>query len=205
MDVATMTMDPVEAQVQLDTYRSSIHDRHRTEKEAVEERIRKEDQAVEEMLSQLAKGRPILDLHESMQLAGCDGINGYPRLAISRADQPWAYFAGSGNDYFFGPTRWSKSHQSRLWIRVPKQFLPGCTIGHGKAPWEIRAVVPTIPPRFRPSTPLENFHILWEAEWQSVPKDPILLRRIRGHHYAVLAQWDLTEIERAVLAARPTP
>jgi hypothetical protein len=44
--------------------------------------------------------------------------------------------------------------------------------------------------------------ILWEAEWQHVPSDPLLLRHITGPLYAVLASWDLTELERAVLSRR---
>ncbi len=61
-------------------------------------------------------------------------------------------------------------------------------------------MVPLIPPALRPSTDFRNFHILWEAEWQRVaPKDPALLKHVGGHLYAVLATWDLTELERAVL------
>jgi len=32
------------------------------------------------------------------------------------------------------------------------------------------------------------------------PRDPALIRHIRGDLWAVLAVWDLTELERAVLA-----
>lgn len=50
-------------------------------------------------------------------------------------------------------------------------------------------------------TPLVD--ILWEAEWQAVPpKDPALLRHLGGDLYAVVAVWDLTELERAVLGGR---
>ena len=34
--------------------------------------------------------------------------------------------------------------------------------------------------------------------------DPILLRHIAGHMYAVLAQWDLTPLERSVIEKRIT-
>ena len=48
------------------------------------------------------------------------------------------------------------------------------------------------------------FHILWEVEqWDPTPPvDPALVRHIRGDLWAVIAMWDLTELERAVLAAR---
>ncbi|MGH3300400.1 MAG: hypothetical protein ACRDOK_01755 [Streptosporangiaceae bacterium] len=39
-------------------------------------------------------------------------------------------------------------------------------------------------------------------ELQVPPRDPALLRWIRGDLWAVVAQWDLTELERAVLSSR---
>jgi len=52
----------------------------------------------------------------------------------------------------------------------------------------------------RPASPADYF-VLWEAVWQELPPtDPMLLRHPTGHLYAVLAVWDLTEIERAVMA-----
>jgi hypothetical protein len=39
--------------------------------------------------------------------------------------------------------------------------------------------------------------------WNEIPaRDPALLRHIRGDLWAVLAVWDLTELERAVLGQR---
>ena len=64
-------------------------------------------------------------------------------------------------------------------------------------------MVPLIPPRFRPSNnDLHRYHILWDVQgaWEAEPpKDPFLLSRIHGDLFAVLAVWDLTELERAVL------
>lgn len=61
-------------------------------------------------------------------------------------------------------------------------------------------MVPHIPPALRPARKLENYHILWEADWQQdPPRDPMLLKRLAGTFYAVLAVWDLTDLERAVL------
>ena len=76
-------------------------------------------------------------------------------------------------------------------------------------PWwgDMRAMVPPIPPALRPPYKLGNYAILWEATWEKVPRppgDPALLRHIGGDLYAVLAIWDLTDLERAVLAGRST-
>jgi hypothetical protein len=46
---------------------------------------------------------------------------------------------------------------------------------------------------------LSNYHILWEADWEDAPVDPILLKQIDGNFFAVIAQWDLTNVERMVL------
>ncbi|MBI1348517.1 hypothetical protein GC163_19760 [bacterium] len=199
MDVATLTMDPVEAQVQLDRYCGSLKSRRHNEEREVANRIAAEDRATEEMLKVLAEGKPILDLVESMRLAGVNE-QGLPRLAIARADQERCWCHHSGNRYVFGPQHWNETIK-RLVGMIPADALPSCKVGTAQF-WKARAVVPTIPPQFRPATALRHFHILWEAEWQRVPEDPLLLRWIRGHQYAVLAQWDLTEIERMVLSAR---
>jgi hypothetical protein len=56
----------------------------------------------------------------------------------------------------------------------------------------------------RPKATLEHFHILWEAVWQphTAPRDPMLLKHLGGVFYAVVAVWDLTELERAALRLR---
>jgi len=63
-----------------------------------------------------------------------------------------------------------------------------------------------MPPEHRPSHHPRNYLMLWEAEWsvdQSVPPgDPALLSHIGGDLYEVLAEWDLTPLEQAVLAGR---
>jgi hypothetical protein len=72
--------------------------------------------------------------------------------------------------------------------------------------WE--AMVPLVPPEHRPPRGWGDRLLLWEADdwtWASSPApphDPALLRPIGGDLYAVEAVWDLTEIERLVLAGR---
>lgn len=67
----------------------------------------------------------------------------------------------------------------------------------------LTAIVPMIPPHLRPRKAIESYHILWEAEWSKiVPVDPMLLRRITGDMWLVVAAWDLTDVERAAMAHR---
>ncbi|OWK42111.1 hypothetical protein FRUB_04189 [Fimbriiglobus ruber] len=64
--------------------------------------------------------------------------------------------------------------------------------------------------RPKPGIP-ENACILWEVEqWADhrldvAPDiDPYLLKHITGSLYAVIAEWDLTELERSILRGRIT-
>ncbi len=201
MEVATITMDQDEAMAALFEYRDALRGRRQRSVDEVAERIRQEDLATERMLAELAQGRAVLDLWQSMTLAGCDA-EGNPKLAIARADQRFAVCSRNGSKLTFGPNGRSPSKQHvRLYVSIPESALPGCAVGmNGR--WDIRAVVPQIPPQFRPDGALDGFHILWEADWHRVPKDPLLLKRTHGHQYVVLAQWDLTEVERLVLSGR---
>jgi hypothetical protein len=64
-------------------------------------------------------------------------------------------------------------------------------------------MVPTVPPPLRPSRHLDDYYTLWDANWKLVPpEDPALLQHVGGDLYAVVAVWDLTPLERAVLSNR---
>lgn len=68
---------------------------------------------------------------------------------------------------------------------------------------QLKAMVPTIPPALRPPHKLSGYVVLWEAEWtvgaMIAPGDPALLKHLGGDMYALLAVWDLSDLERAVL------
>jgi hypothetical protein len=66
------------------------------------------------------------------------------------------------------------------------------------------ALVPTPPLHLRPRRGLQNYHVLFEAQWSKAPPDdPVLLRRIgKGDLWLVCASWNLTPIEKAALATR---
>ena len=71
-------------------------------------------------------------------------------------------------------------------------------------------MVPIVPPKHRPrrDSLLEGYLVLWEVdEWTwterpSPPHDPALLKHLGGDLYAVLAVWDLSDLERLVLTER---
>lgn len=164
-----------------------------------------------ESYREIMNGRRVLDVAQAMKQAGLNR-DGSPRLAIIRADYKLCY---AGWD---GPQLWFSHHGDWKFdrrIRKPMKMPVGCPlrpnpfywngekhISNPANTWSGRAVVPSIPPRFRPDRHLRHYHILWEAEWESMPVDPLLLKHLGGTMYAVMAQWDLTPLESALLRDR---
>jgi len=95
-----------------------------------------------------------------------------------------------------------KSHGYNT-VRMPDAILTRPDGWQKRNEARARALVPMIPPKFRPTAKLSNYHIMFEAVWKPVPPvDPFLLKHLGGTLYVVLAQWDLTPLEQAVLAGR---
>lgn len=92
-------------------------------------------------------------------------------------------------------------------FELPDGFEPGRRIDTWvRAAWT--AMVPLVPPEHRPPRGLGSTIVLWEVEnwaWYEAPRppgDPALLRHLAGDLYAVLAVWQLTELEQLVLSGR---
>jgi hypothetical protein len=141
-----------------------------------------------------------------------------PALAVVRADarQVWTRplprdrgFTFQANDWNWHPTKrdrvdvsenvFDRDHEyAQRSLKPPEAWIENEA--------RLRAIVPTIPPPFRPPHKLSGYHLLFEAEWSQgmplAPGDPALLKHLAGDLYAVLAVWDLTPLERAVLSAR---
>jgi hypothetical protein len=164
-----------------------------------------EDRAIERAYREIARGRVLIRALESIKDAGLDD-QGRPKLAIVRADFRRVRMSiGPTRDAAFTPMEWRKPrsrYSSAGWVETKHQPLtaPGLRTAAGYINGE--AVVPLIPVHLRPQTSLEAYHILWEADWHAVPVDPMLLRRLGGDLWIVVAAWDLTEVERAVMASR---
>ena len=145
----------------------------------------------------LSKGKMILDLTESMRLAGLNE-KGQPRLAIVRADAPKCYFDWNYGTARFAAKSWGNS-KSELFSFDRAVF--GVTNRPNTD--DVSAPTPKIPARFLPKNGLWNYFILWEVdEWTlESPKDPMLLKPLTGSDnlFVVLAHWELTELERSVL------
>jgi hypothetical protein len=201
MDLATLDIDVQRAKAGLDEYTAIL----RTERSA-------EDEAIAAAYRAAARGHQLISLSAAVALGGFFD-NGLPRIAITRADakvctvdRRW----GNGDTLTYTDEYASGRHVTALvganHVRVAVPNLPPA----GRNGWHATTTVPVVAPRFRPRRAhrLRALHILWEVEaWDLIPpRDPALLRHIRGDLWAVLATWDLTDVERHVLAQRrPAP
>jgi hypothetical protein len=161
----------------------------------------------------VAKGKVLIRAIASIAAAGL-GDDGLPKLAICRAatdqgkliEQCSLYLKSDGGARF-STTPWTQDRNWRTYVDIPAGSFPATD----KRFRHWVAQVPLVPVHLRPQPrkgnplgALANYHVLWEAEWtRVVPRDPMLLRQVgRGDLWIVCAAWDLTEVERAVLAGR---
>jgi len=186
------------------------------EYQAYKEAIRKhKDQYLRDLKAlygHLRHGRAIIDVYAAMKKAGLNK-DGDPRLAICRADSKEVFFEkyNKGAGIFkFENRRWKTLKDDvklpegtfcEEWEREQTEF-GGSRIKHER----ISTIVPIIPARILNPLrgALHNYHILWEVkEWKPAPpRDPILLKRLTPNMFVVLATWNLTPLERAVIKGR---
>ncbi len=207
MDLPLITMEPAEAKRNAGLYRALLRDpkKHHTEADRTAHRAYRalsDDQSVIGLVS----------IVDAFKRAGVDEL-GRPLLAFGRADlERVSMFRRWDGSVTFdrAPAPWRQgSSRSMPGLRLngerlnlPVGTLPSVE-GSSPATWE--AIAPLIPPDVRPDGNLTGYHVLWEAEWLKVPqppRDPALLRHMGGDLYAVMAIWDLTEVERLALALR---
>jgi hypothetical protein len=204
MQLDTLVMDPKDAKERLDQYRKLVDGERTTEDEAIAAGYRA-----------AARGLPVISLKAAFAAAGTmevpvrGGTRGrtshLPRLAIARANarEVWVHQPWNDPAWLFRTDRNATNYGAlvgKKTVRVPAEIPDG---------WHAagKTIVPVVPPQHRPRrTRLHLFHILWEVDkWtMEPPVDPALLRHIRGDLWSVVATWDLTPLERAVLAQRAT-
>lgn len=185
METQMISMDPAKAKAAFQNYRVALKHKHT-----------KEDEILMRGYKHLAKGKQILDLIDVMKKVGVDSRD-RPRLAIARANWEKCWFYGSSNGSgIFSQDRWTRANWTSRKVEVPAETFPR----HSESVYQISARVPAIPPQFKPHGSLDRYHILWDATWEpEPPRDPILLRHLGRNVYAVLAVWDLTDLERALM------
>lgn len=199
MNVQPIEMDPHVARRAYLEYRERCID-HREQRRAKLDKKRtmleREDEELRAAYRALSHGQRVINVAHAFRGAGVDALH-RPKLAIGRAGTDFVFFRRlwrRGAEYGFG------HHED---VRYPMFTLRRETFPEQTRQINtLRAVVPAIPAHLRPAKQGEYF-ILWEPTWEPVaPEDPLLLKRISGDMFAVLAQWDLSPVEKMVLEGR---
>jgi len=162
----------------------------------------------------LRKGKVIIKAIESIKQAGLDRAF-LPKLALAPATAAECHLERYRDGQMrmapvFPGKQWPHRGKHNLAFRentfvFPVESFPMRWDGKARTQRsDHKAKVPPIPVHLRPKRGLQNYHILWEAEWERTPpRDPYLLRRIgKADLWLVVAHWDLTEVERAALSTR---
>jgi hypothetical protein len=151
-----------------------------------------DDRAIAAIYKRIAAGKLVIRALSSITAAGV-GTDLLPKLAIMRADEHKVQCVSMNNE-----VRMQTLGRSHAVDRNFRLNMPG-------AKYETRtriADVPLIPVHLRPRKAIEKYHVLWEADWNQYPVDPYLLRRFGEDAWLVVASWDLTPVERAVMSSK---
>lgn len=210
MEVEELTLPKERAEAEFNALRQALKQNAKLRKE----QIYKDQHAV---YGHMRYGKKIIDIYESLQKAGLNK-DGDPKLAICRADAKQC-FCQKHED---GSAIFTTDRTINYWD-PPRKTLADVAVPAGTFQWQkkdpaqplnrwniknekIKTLVPIIPARLLPiiKHKLSNYHILWEVEkWTpSPPKDPILLKLLTPNLAAVLATWNLTPLERAIIRGR---
>ena len=204
MNVSTITMPIDQAKEKLQAYRQQN-----------QKRVDEEYKAAEAGYAALAEGTPLISLTDAIRGGGFDEKM-RPKLAIARADRKQVYFRWRPRDTMAAfDSRMGSRNSDTLELAIDIGRVHGVIHGkpgHEYDAWiEGYALVPMVPADVREAVnvKLSDCFILWEVEqWadrriSSRPdRDPYLLKHIGGDLYAVIAEWDLTDLERLVMAGR---
>jgi len=206
MNVTPITMKKADALAAFREYQSAV----RADRPNVRQVWKTEDVALMQAYKHLARGTAVIDLQAAMTQGGSKLFDGcpipLPCLAIVASDAPECFLSlnrdGSAQ---FKSSKWASGRKAVT--RFPADTFPRADQRLISMFWQHNdkaTMTPIIPPHLRPKHNLANYRTLWEVEqWKrEPPKDPMLLKPLGGMLYAVLATWDLTEMERAVLRGR---
>lgn len=170
--------------------------------------LSQKDRAIAEAVAQIEEGARVIDLRRALEAAPTDE-KGRIRFAVARADRGGIEVEQIRDRH--GTTYSTQGQRGREGRDLFHQFdLPW----RGHDPWSVLrgyATVPHVPPDIRyevGATRLPYLRVLWEVEeWRDSPRtqrfdrDPLLLQPIVGDLHLIVAQWDVSPLEAALLEA----
>ena len=168
------------------------------------------DWEVQRTYDLLRKGKIVIKAIESIKQAGLNR-DFLPRLALAPATAKACHLRRNVSGAIImspSPDFWRTTRKQLVMrentFRFPANSFPMGFNERHRSHSEHKAAMPMIPSHLRPKRGLQNYHVLWEAQWEPLPPlDPYLLRRIgQADLWLVVAHWDLTAVERAALSTR---
>ncbi len=194
MDLTNIAMTREEARNEFEAYQSAL--RYKSNEEY---------KALMQGYKALSKGHVLIDLQTAFDEAGTDDKD-RPNLAIAQVNAKRVHvslFAGSCHFKWkiTSTNSWGDNY-SNAKGNVIKIGLPKNNQRRNMNDFnDLVTPVPLTPPKFLPNRVTNKHFVLWEVEeWEEIPSDPALLKHIGGDLYALLATWDLTPLEKAVLS-----
>ena len=225
MDVNTITMNKYDARAKAAAYKERLAKMKPSLSNAA---ARAEYEDALKGFEALARGTKLIDLDEVMANCPLDE-KGRPKLAIARHDRkqvkfewgPHTYRASFHTDFERAAEPWNPLESLTIRVNMGREHgrtrlaaAAWSSTGYYQQPVKVEgyALVPMVPLDVRPKTGIpEKACILWEVEeWSdrrldvTPDTDPYLLKHVTGSLYAVIAEWDLTELEKAVMRKRVT-
>jgi len=181
--------------------------------------IEKEDEQLYHSFRAMARGERILNINSVIPKAGLQRANRLPAIAIARPKWKIARISTQHDRLVFSEDRWLSWQYNRGAFReehfsIPLQLLGDAASELTNAVWRknnnfpelstATALVPAVPAHLRPDDiDKGDYAILWDPEWKhEAPGDPFLLRHVHESIFTVVAQWDLTPLEKSILEGR---
>lgn len=199
MTIDTLVVPKKQATAKLDAYRRELKRRRKP----IDDEISRLAQAYEVA----AQGTPVIQLSQAIAAGGMFD-NGLPRIAIARSDKERVSCEVSYWRQGFVRFEWPQYQDPRRsWTTESLDVRTSWPRIENKDRNNGQTIVPLVPPEALQEakvgrTTLRRYMTLFEVEeWTPVPPtDPALLQHIAGDLYAVLAVWNLTALEMAVIA-----
>lgn len=198
MDLAKVELSAEDAEAQYKTYL-----------EIVKVRKEKQYEDLKKVYRALKNGYKVIDIFKAFEDTGVNE-NGDPKLAIAQADKRTVFFQktlGGGGRFSNDSNSWKEYVTD---VELPGGLLPEWTMADeskGRSTWNIKdrslqTNVPLIPGHLLPDGKLDGYYILFEVDqWSPIAPvdDPYLLKRINANTFIVLAEWDVTDVEKIVM------